>query len=269
MGSTLLKLLLFTVQTKKHYIMNAIKKTLFILLGAAALLYTSGCFIDIDDDDDFIGCIRADGPIITERINMASFTGIDLEIAGEVYIRQGSEQIVEIEAPEEIVEEMEFDVRNDIWEIETDRCLRYDGNDLRIFITLPNLDYLRISGSGDIISENIFLIDDLELQISGSGIIDVAAEADDIFTRISGSGDILLEGTADDLDFEINGSGDIKAFDLLANAADVNISGSGDAEVNVSDELNVRISGSGDVLYRGNPVVDSRISGSGRVIDAN
>jgi len=249
--------------------MNAIKKILFIMLGVASLFYASGCFIDLDDDDDFFGCPRADGPIVTERIEMASFTGIDLEIAGEVYIRQGNEQIVEIEAPVEIIDEMEFDVRNDTWEIETDRCLRYDGDDLRIFITLPYLDYLRISGSGDIISENVFLIDDLEAQISGSGIIDVAVEADDIFARISGSGDMLLEGSADDLDFEINGSGDIKAFNLLANSADVNITGSGDVEVNVSDELNVRISGSGDVLYRGNPRIDTRISGSGRVIDAN
>ncbi len=248
--------------------MNTIKKTLLILIGAAIVLYTPGCFIDIDDDT-FSRCVDADGPIISETIVMSSFSGIDFRMAGEVYLRQGSEQEVVIEAPRRLIEEMEFDVRRDIWSIETDRCVRHSHRDLRIFITVPFLDYVRLSGSGDIISENFFAIDDLELVLSGSGLIDLGIEADDVKASISGSGDIILEGTADDLDFNISGSGDIKAFNLSANTASVHISGSGDAEVTVSDALNVRISGSGDVYYRGNPSIDKTVTGSGGVIDAN
>lgn len=249
--------------------MNTIKKILFVFIGAATLIYTPGCFIDIDDDGDFFRCIDADGPIISEEINMASFRGIDFRIAGEVYLRQGDVQEVIVEAPRELIDEMEFEVQNGIWQIETDRCMRYNGRDLRIFITIPDLDYVKLSGSGDIISENTFVIRDLELNLSGSGLIDLGIEADDVAALISGSGDVVLEGTADDLNFTISGSGDIMAFNLFANTADVLISGSGDAEVNVGTTLDVRISGSGDVFYRGNPDVDTIITGSGRVIDAN
>ena len=51
--------------------------------------------------------------------------------------------------------------------------------------------------------------------------------------------------------------------------ADVTISGSGDAEVTVSDDLDVKITGSGDVYYKGNPDLDVNITGSGEVINAN
>ncbi len=250
--------------------MNTIKKIFILLISASVLIYTPGCFIDIDDDDDFFGCVDADGPIVNEVINMASFNAIDLKIAGKVYIRQGDEQHVEIEAPRQLIDEMEFDVRNGEWEIETDRCVRYQSNDLIIYITLPNITSLKISGSGDIISENTLTTDDLELRISGSGNMDMAVNADDIEIVISGSGNVYLEGSADMLDFIVSGSGDFKGFNLLANAANILISGSGDVEVNVDDSLDVKISGSGDVRYKGTPPsINTQITGSGRVINAN
>ncbi len=249
--------------------MNTIKKILILCISASALIFSPGCFIDFDDDDDFFGCVKADGAIVNEVINMASFDAIDLKIAGKVYIRQGNEQRVEIEAPRRLIDEMEFDVRNGEWEIETDRCVRYDSRDLKIFITLPNFTSVAISGSGDIISENTLVIGDLNLRISGSGNIDLAVDADDINTLISGSGDVFLEGSADVLDLIISGSGDFRGFNLLANAAKILISGSGDVEVNVDDTLDVRITGSGDVRYKGTPAINTQISGSGKVINAN
>lgn len=249
--------------------MNTIKKILILCISASALIFTPGCFIDFDDDDDFFGCVKADGAIVNEVINMASFDAIDLKIAGKVYIRQGNQQRVEIEAPRRLIDEMKFDVRNGEWEIETDRCVRYDSRDLKVFITLPNITNLKISGSGDIISENTLVVGDIGLFISGSGTIDAALEADDINARISGSGDIFLEGSADVLDFFVSGSGDFRGFNLLVNAAKITISGSGDVEVNVIDALDVKISGSGDVRYKGNPTINTQISGSGKVINAN
>ncbi|MDX1939695.1 MAG: head GIN domain-containing protein [Saprospiraceae bacterium] len=249
--------------------MKTIKKMFILFISATALMYTPGCFVDLDDDDDFFGCVDADGAIVNEVINMASFDAIDLRIAGKVYIRQGNQQRVEIEAPQRLIDEMEFDVRGGEWEIKTDRCVRYDNDDLIIYITLPKISSLKISGSGDIISENTLEVEDLDLRISGSGSIDAAIEADDIDATISGSGDIYLEGRADVLNFVISGSGDFRGFNLLVNAAKITISGSGDVEVSVVDALDVKIFGSGDVYYKGTPTINTQISGSGKVINAN
>lgn len=249
--------------------MKTIKIISIALFCAVALLFTPGCFLDFDDDDDFFGCVDGDGSIVSEEINLRDFDGIELKISADVYIRQGAEQEVIIEGQRNIIDEIERDVDDGIWEIETDRCIRYDSDDLRIYITVPDITLLRISGSGDIISENTLVVDDIELAISGSGTIDAALDADDINAKVSGSGDILLEGKGDVLTYNVSGSGDLRAFNLQLRAANITISGSGDADVRVSDELDVRISGSGDVSYKGNPQIDTRISGSGRVINAN
>ena len=51
--------------------------------------------------------------------------------------------------------------------------------------------------------------------------------------------------------------------------ADVRISGSGNAELHVQNELNVFISGSGNVFFSEFPDVFSKKTGSGRVQGVN
>lgn len=231
-------------------------------------LTTSSCFIDIDDDDNFFGCVNGNGPIVSVDLDMPTIDAIHLTMPGQVFVTQGTEQSVRIEAKQNIIDELELNVNNRLWTIDTDRCVR-DVDDFKVFITMADITELSISGSGDIIGENFFTVNDIILRITGSGDMDLGLNADDVETDIAGSGNILLEGTGDSLDSRISGSGDVRAFNLEVNRAKFDITGSGDAEITVFDELDVRISGSGDVKYRGNPSVDVVISGSGRVVDAN
>ena len=244
------------------------KKLSWLVLAIAGIFTINGCFIDVDDDDGFFNCVDGSGPIVTETLTLPNFTGISLEMSGTVLISQGPVQSVVVEGKGNIIDELELDVTNGIWHIETDRCVR-DIGDLKIFITVPDISVLNVSGSGDIISENTLVIGDIELDVSGSGTIDVEMEADDIDAAISGSGEVFLSGSADELKFRISGSGDLRSFNLQCRTADLTISGSGDAEVRVSDQLDVRISGSGDVFYKGNPTLNVQISGSGQVVNAN
>ena len=233
-------------------------------------LSLNSCIIDFDGDGDGFGtnCIRGSGPNVVEILDINEFDGLSLQISANVFITQGPVFEVRAEGQANIIRELELDVRDGFWEIEFDRCVR-NSNDLRIYITMPVITELQISGSGDIFGENIFVTDDIFLRISGSGNMDLGLDSDDVNLTISGSGNMRLEGTADDLSIQIAGSGDVFAFDLASSSANINIRGSGDAEVAVESTLDVRISGSGDVFYKGNPIIDSSISGSGRVIDAN
>lgn len=243
------------------------KTTYGLLMALILTVAASGCFIDIDDDSPF-GCVDGEGPIVDETLSLDEFDGIVLRISADVEITQGPEQSVRVEGKANIIDELDLDVNNGVWEIEFDDCVRDQGS-FKIFITTPNVRMLKVSGSGSIVSTNVLQTADLELEISGSGNIDAAVDSDDITARVSGSGDILLEGEADELDCRISGSGEILAFNLPVREANVEISGSGNAEVRVAETLRVRISGSGDVRYKGQPLLDVLVSGSGRVIDAN
>ena len=245
------------------------KQLQWMLFASVITLTASSCFVNINDEDGFFGsCIDGAGPIVTRELTVAPFEGIELPISGDVFLTQGPEQKVIVEGKDNIIDEIELDVQNGIWKIEFNRCVR-DIDLLRVFITVPDLTRIRVSGSGDVVSENTFVIQDLEIDIPGSGNVDLSLDADDLDIDIPGSGRLTLEGLADETKYRISGSGDVHAFNLECRVADISVPGSGDLEVFVTELLKVRISGSGDVFYRGDPALDISITGSGDVIDAN
>ena len=86
---------------------------------------------------------------------------------------------------------------------------------------------------------------------------------------ISGSGNAAMSGTADKVTARISGAGDIDAAGLQSKAADVQVSGAGNASVWATDELKVRVSGAGDVKYKGSPKIEQKVSGAGKVRSMN
>lgn len=246
--------------------MKMVKWIFFALISSVSL---SGCFIDIDDDNGLNGCLKGQGPIISEELNLNRIDAIDLQLPAKVYITQGPEQKVEVEGQANVIDYLERTVRGGLWEIGIDeRCVN-NMESMRIFLTLPDITGLKISGSGEIISENTLYADDIDLSIEGSGNISLDLEADDIDASVSGSGNLRLVGLADEISFHVTGSGDMQAFKLMARKGEVNIDGSGDVELYITEILNVYITGSGDVLYKGLPSLNVSVSGSGGVIDAN
>jgi len=207
--------------------------------------------------------VRGEGNIVEKTLKLDDFEGIKLTISGDVFLTQGSKQSVRISAQQNIIDLIETDVNNGVWKIKTSQNI-HKHEPIKIYITVPSLNYAHISGSGDIVTENKFTnIERLKVGISGSGGLQINAEAQTVDAHISGSGDIDLSGRTDELELHISGSGDIDADDMTSQAADVHISGSGGCRLHADKELNVHVSGSGDVYYSGNPSVQSRISGSG------
>ena len=201
--------------------MNRMKWIFLLAIGISTGL--SSCFLDSD-------CINGEGPNVTQELILDDFTGVALSGSADVFIKQGPEQKVTVEGRQNIIDDLELDVRNGIWDIDNKSCIRNDGN-MKVFIELPEINALHISGSGNMVSENIMDVDDLDISIAGSGDMILAFTANLVDVRVSGSGNISLEGTANELRYDVSGSGDLRAFDLEANTANIKISGSGNAEV--------------------------------------
>lgn len=199
-----------------------------------------------------------------EERDVSSFTGVSLGIAGDLYLTQGSPQKVVIQA-ENNLDEIETEVSDGVLKIKTDNWnSRIKG--VKIWITMPEVESLNVSGSGDILAETPVNADEIELKVSGSGSIDVPElKADEIGAAISGSGDLKLAGSADEMELRISGSGSVYAAGLKVDECGIKISGSGSCKIDATGELDASISGSGKVTYYSNPQIDARVSGSGKV----
>ena len=240
-----------------------------IIIGLSAVLLISivfsGCIIN------GFNCIHGTGEIVEETLALSDFSGIEIKGSFDVVITQGDEQEVIAKGHQNIIDMLERNVSGGFWDIEFENHECFNDYELTIYITVPNLDAVYISGSGDVEVGSFVNQENLDLKISGSGDIDI-----DDFTglteagvKITGSGNVALKGTTEVLDIKITGSGEYNGFDMISEDCTVKIAGSGDCEVYAENSLFVEITGSGSVYYKGNPELSVSITGSGSVISRN
>ena len=202
--------------------------------------------------------------------NVPSFSKISLRISANVHLKQGDKQSIRIEAKSSALEDIITEVKNRTLNIRFPANYFFRNNNtgkIDIYITVPEVDGLTISGSGNIIADEV-KTRILDLTISGSGNIKIGGlSTDRVAATISGSGGINIDdgGVADELTANISGSGNVKASGFEAKDVTAHISGSGNCSVKSNGSVKARIAGSGSVYYSGNPSIDSSVAGSGRV----
>lgn len=202
--------------------------------------------------------------------NVSPFSKISLQISANVYVLQDSKQSVRIIAEPETLQEIITEVKDRTLNIRfpiNNIFKRRNPGKIEIYISVPEIDALSLTGSGDILSDKINSRI-LDLMVSGSGNIKIEKlDAEKVTAVISGSGNINIRdgGIAEELSVRISGSGNVDARGFEAKNVNVQASGSGNCHVVSNGEIKARISGSGNVYYGGNPAIDSSVSGSGSV----
>lgn len=194
--------------------------------------------------------IEGNGPIKTESRDVKNFYSVVVSGSPKVFITQGNSFSVQVKAYGNLLPSLSTTVENGALNIGYKPNLNISNDNSEITITMSVLIGLTLNGSGSI---------DFKGQPIGSQNFAINA---------SGSGPITMEnGSASNLRIIINGSNNVKTFGYPAQASQVNITGSGNAEVNVVQTLNGTINGSGNIYYKG-PVksVTSNITGSGQII---
>lgn len=211
--------------------------------------------------------VRGNGNLVTQERSIGSFKGVRSSGSFDMILISGPTQVVKVEAEDNLQEYIEVALDGDLLTVRPKEGFRLSPKkDLKIYVTSPTFDEVKVSGSGNITSEGVLTASQpIRLQVNGSGDIKAKVDAPEVEAEIAGSGDIQLEGNVKVFKSEINGNGDIKAMDLKSEETRVQINGSGNAEVFGSVKVEVVVRGSGDVIYKGNGQVISDIKGSGSV----
>ena len=150
---------------------------------------------------------------------------------------------------------------------------KWSGNDfkgLQVFVTAPSIKGLAVAGSGTITAPETLTLENLGLEVAGSGLITLAQlTCADLKNEIAGSGKLTLGIVqAASIRNEIAGSGDIDVAGLKCTKVNNEIAGSGNIVLNNVNVKNVHseIAGSGNITVRGDVENHSEdIAGSGKV----
>ena len=233
--------------------------TLIIVLGIVAVIAILGLVAKS------VFCLSGSGELARETRDVKDFTEVELHGSGTLVVSQGDYEVV-IETDDNLLHHYKTRVIGDKLEIGLRglHCFVHSSG-FTAYVTMPDVEELTIYGSGEITSTEVLSADQLDVEIAGSGTIDLEVNVSKLETSIKGSGDAYYSGSADEHEVWIAGSGDIFAYGLDTRETSVDIDGSGDAQVSAREELDVDIAGSGDIRYHGEPRVSQSIHGSGDV----
>jgi hypothetical protein len=205
--------------------------------------------------------------IVKETRDLKEFTKVSFGVSGNMYISIGTELKVVLEGTQSYLDEIVTEVSGGRLVIKMENWRFNQNEKVNVYITMPEIEGLGVSGSGRAEIKDAVKTDDLSLSVSGSGrIVTNDMTVNRLNSSISGSGNINVGGgNAEEGDISISGSGNYSGENAKIGSADISISGSGNCLINVTESLKASVSGSGDVTYVGSPRVDARVSGSGKI----
>jgi hypothetical protein len=235
-------------------------KSLRSLTVAIIILAVSSCV-----NGQFWKSVQGHGHVVSKERKTDSFTGIKVSSGIDVYLKQGDNVSVTVEADENLHEYILTEVRGGVLNVYTEYNIR-DAEKKRVYVTMKEVNSVKTTSAGDVIGETPINSDRLELSASSAGDIKLETHTKNISADISSSGDISLSGETDILRADLSSAGDLKAYDLKAREAEVSVSSAGDADVNVSERITARASSAGDINYKGDPkYVDAHSSSAGGI----
>ena len=212
---------------------------------------------------------QGNGNVIRQERKVASFNAIDVSGAFDIYLSQGTAQSVIVEADENLMPLIKTVVQGNTLKIGNEKPIR-DPKSLKVYITVPDLKTIELSGAVNLHSQNKLTFNELGIEISGATDTHLELAVQKLDISSSGGSEMRFSGMANKVNLDVSGAVDIHAFDLLTEVISLNISGAGEAEINVTKELYAEISGAASVRYKGDPLkVDSNVSGAGSIKKAN
>ncbi len=211
--------------------------------------------------------VRGNGNVTTVDYEVDPFTDLELDGVFNVYINQGEKAGVSVETDENLQDFVIVEGRGDKLRIDTRRKMNIRRKSrMNIYVTVQDLEKLRISGVGNVESTNTLEFKNLDLRIKSVGNVELDIVADNLDGDFDSVGNIRLSGKIGNAYITNGGVGKLAAYDLENETLKLKASGVGKTEVYATKEIAIKSSGVGNVYYKGEAVItDLNIRGVGKV----
>ncbi|WP_437373242.1 head GIN domain-containing protein [Maribacter litoralis] len=231
-----------------------------ITVALILALLLSSCRFDIN-----FGSGQAGNGVVVEETREITeeFTEVSASEGLEVFVSQGTDFDIAVEADENIIDFIGTDIKNGKLKI---HCVENIGRATKkIFVTMPNVTGLYASSGAHLTTENKIQSDKLEIDASSGAILNAIVQATNMDIDASSGANISLEGTANEVYVDASSGSNVRANDLATSEANADASSGANISIDVKDNLTAEASSGGNISYKGDPTVQKNKSVSGSV----
>ena len=262
-------------------------------LGGCAIIVAPGPEGDVSVRTPFSSdSVQGDGVPARDQRTIGKVGGLEVNGSVLVDVRVGPATSLVVEADGNLLPLVRTDVRGDTLVVEITRSYR-SSNPVRVTYTVPRLEDLRHSGSGQLAvhglnggplkvvqqgSGSTLLtgqVASLDVSGNGSGSVDASTlqsgsanltmngsgrinmgqvRGEYAVVTLNGSGQLRAGGSVRSLTARSTGSGHLDLVNLVSEQGDLTATGSGGLTANVKQSLVAQNGGSGGIRVYGNPV---------------
>ncbi|MBS1637968.1 MAG: DUF2807 domain-containing protein [Bacteroidetes bacterium] len=232
------------------------------------LVFTWSC-----KKENWCDCVKSTGKDETTTRDVQGFTCINLEDKIDMYIKQGPNFEVKVQAGEHLQKLIKTELDGETLKVvNNNKCnfVRGYKHKITVYVTAPRFKFIDHNGVGTIWTDGTIVQDTIGCKTHSSGDIHLNVNSKVMLCSTHGNGDIYLAGVTDNLQNDYTGTNFLYAKDLKVNSFIYLHSVSlGHAYVNAppSGNMDIRIEQSGNVYYTGSPsAIQLTRTGKGQLI---
>jgi len=211
-------------------------------------------------------CFQSIGPLIRQEVKLAPFSKIRVNRDVELILKEGTPQKVEIETGDNLINDVVAEVINGKLILSDNNTCNFvrDYNVTKVYVTAPNITYIKSSTQFKIQSDGVLNYDNISLISEnfndpttlavGTVILQVNAQTIEVVgNNIT---HFVLSGTTDNLKiYQAAGDGVIDAGNLVAEVVQVFHRGTNIITVNPQQKLSGELRSTGNLIAKNHPPV--------------
>ena len=235
------------------------------ILLKGVLLFITSMFLFSCDSEEAIDCFQVEGNSIQQEVVVDTFEEITIYNDIKVYLTYGATQKIELETGQNLINDASFRVEENHLHIENSNTCNFfrDYEAIKVYITIPNLTYLRNGSQFTVESTNTLAFNNLTIVSEDAegdndyytnGDFKLVVDAEKITVVNNNMSDYFISGEVEDLQIGFfNGDGRFEAENLVAQDVTIFHRGSNQIIVNPQQSLTGTLYSTGDLISKNNP----------------
>lgn len=212
--------------------------------------------------------IKPSNNVTIETRQLSGYNRIDVSDAMEVELTMGSQELVQVEANENLHEYILIDVVNGTLKIRMKNNISVkSGATIKIYVNALAMESFLIEGASRVELTNDLITSNFDLDISGASSFQGGITATESDVRISGASKVEVWGATTNADVDISGASNLADFAFtITDYLKIDLSGASKAELTVDGTMDIKASGASTFNYKGNGLINELdISGASSV----
>ena len=215
---------------------------------------------------DMFNRIEGNRHVVTEKRKLNNdFTQVKVSTGIDLYITQGKNVSLTVEADENLQDIIITEVVNGQLRIYSEKSIRR-AKARKVHLTIDTLDELIATSGSDVYTENTIKTTHFVVRVSSGADARITVDAETVESSASSGADLRISGKTIDHTSKATSGSSIYAYGLKSKNVTVKVSSGADINIYASESITAKASSGGDIDYKGNPTrINNKKSSGGSV----